>query len=85
MDSGKIPSPEVLKIGSIIGFNSLPKISINPRPMSISEIIKKGSREGKIILNHTRIPWLADCKDKLGLDIMPNKRPRSKSRKNIFI
>jgi len=84
MERGKIPSPGVLKIGLIRGLNIFPIISINPNEINNSEIIKKGSKEGKMTLNHIRAPWLADCIDTKGLDIIPWRIIKSTNKKGIF-
>jgi hypothetical protein len=80
--NGNAPSPGTLKIGLINGCSNLPIKSTNPNPMSISDIIKKGRREGKIILNHTAMPDAALLKESFGLVMIPIKTIITINRKN---
>ena len=57
--SGNIPGPEILKMGEIIGFKNLPRISISPNSITKLDSIKKGSNEGNSILNQISSPSLA--------------------------
>ncbi|CCQ93638.1 hypothetical protein CULT_1440008 [[Clostridium] ultunense Esp] len=56
MERGKAEAPGVLNKGFIKGSKNLPTKSTNPMAVNTSVTMKKGSKEGMIMLNHINKP-----------------------------
>jgi len=63
------PTPGTLNNGLINGLSRTPIKRTTPKPISISETMKNGSREGKTISHHIFKPLIDASKDSCGKDM----------------
>ena len=81
---GNAASPGRLNSGFIKGSSNLPMKSTNPFWINISDIIKKGSKEGITMVKHMERPDFALSKDRAGFNIIPTKEIKIIINNNIL-